>query len=421
MDKLNINKILNREHLKKEIIEFLNNFNKNKDILTILRGIYISGNSGVGKTYFIKEILNELNYDIVYFDGGDVRNKNVIETITKCNTSEANVINMFYNIKKPIAIVMDDIDSMNSGDKGGINALIKLIRPKKTKKQKIECISNNPIICINNTYSDKKIKELMKVCKCIELREPTRQQICNMLTTMIPNLEMSLLPNLLYYINYDLRRLSVITDLYDKNLLTQQVLDSISMNNSNSEDVKILTCDILNNVKTLNLHNYTINETDRTIVGLLWHENIIDAIDKLPCDQAIEFYMKVLKNICFSDYIDRITFQKQIWEFNEMSSLIKTFYNNKLYHDKFTNLNGPLKKFKDVRFTKVLTKYSTEYNNSTFIQSLCQELVMDKKDMLSLFNDKMKKEENYSDILENDAITKLDINRISKFIETVSD
>ena len=30
---------------------------------------------------------------------------------------------------------MDEIDGMNSGDKGGINSLIKLIRPKKTKKQ----------------------------------------------------------------------------------------------------------------------------------------------------------------------------------------------------------------------------------------------------------------------------------------------
>ena len=45
------------------------------------------------------------------------------------------------------------------------------------------------------------------------------------------------------------------------------------------------------------------------------------------------FYMKLLKNICFADYIDRITFQNQIWIFNEISSLIKTFHNNKLYHD----------------------------------------------------------------------------------------
>ena len=38
-----------------------------------------------------------------------------------------------------------------------------------------------------------------------------------------------------------------------------------------------------------------------------------------------------------------------------------------------------------VRFTKVLTKYSTEYNNMLFTQNLCEELNMDKKDMFSYF------------------------------------
>jgi len=56
-----------------------------------------------------------------------------------------------------------------------------------------------------------------------------------------------------------------------------------------------------------------MNETDRTIVGLLWHENIIDILEKMKKKISIPFYLKLLDNICFSDYIDRITFQKQIW------------------------------------------------------------------------------------------------------------
>ena len=53
---------------------------------------------------------------------------------------------------------------MNNGDKGGINTLIKLIRPKKTKKQKLEDYTLCPIICIGSYHIDKKIRELMKVC-----------------------------------------------------------------------------------------------------------------------------------------------------------------------------------------------------------------------------------------------------------------
>ena len=33
---------------------------------------------------------------------------------------------------KPIAILMDECEAMNAGDKGGITSLIKLIRQKKT-------------------------------------------------------------------------------------------------------------------------------------------------------------------------------------------------------------------------------------------------------------------------------------------------
>ena len=80
--------------------------------------------------------------------------------------------------------------------------------------------------------------------------------------------------------------------------------------------------------------------------------------------------------MCFADYVDRITFQKQLWEFNEMSSFIKTCYTSYLFHQQ------PVHKISEVRFTKVLTKYSTEYNNYGFIQKMCFELAMDKKEAI---------------------------------------
>jgi hypothetical protein len=100
-----------------------------------------------------------------------------------------------------------------------------------------------------------------------------------------------------------------------------------------------------------------------------------------------------------------------------MSSLIKTFKNNKLYHQTFTCKN----KFtpSEIRFTKVLTKYSTEYNNSLFIQKLCQKLGMDKKDLFGFFTELSNNYENTEivSLLDNYEITKLDINRIYRYIE----
>ena len=93
-----------------------------------------------------------MNYDIISFDAGDVRNKNIIENITKHNMSDKNVLSLFYNTTKKIAIIMDEIDGMNSGDKGGINALIKLIRPKKTKKQKKKNNNESNNMCGKLSY-----------------------------------------------------------------------------------------------------------------------------------------------------------------------------------------------------------------------------------------------------------------------------
>ena len=135
MNSIDINKILDREKIVTNIKNILINFEKNKTNLTIKRGIYIYGTPGSGKTTFINNILKELNYDIISYDAGDIRNKVVIDTITTTKMSDTNIISLFNKEKKSIAIIMDEIDGMNNGDKGGINTLIKQIRPKKTKTQ----------------------------------------------------------------------------------------------------------------------------------------------------------------------------------------------------------------------------------------------------------------------------------------------
>jgi len=325
---------------------------------------------------------------------------------------------MFSAKAKPIAIVMDEIDGMSSGDKGGINALIKLIRPKKTKKQRLEVTTNNPIICISNYHVDKKIRELMKVCDVIELKPPTSIQIKTIASTLMPKLSKSKISIATRYLQGDLRKLSTLYTLYKKEPknVTSDIFSIMLHSKSHTEDPKDTIKLLLNTNLSLSQHSTTINETERTIVGLLWHENITDMLNKQLYQQAIPFYSHILENICYADYIDRITFQKQIWQFNEMSSLIKVMYPNKLYHDTFKKI--PYYNPIEVRFTKVLTKYSTEYNNSIFIQFLCQQLGMDKNDVLAFFlflREKYSNEDIYL-ILERYNITNLDVNRIYRYI-----
>jgi hypothetical protein len=417
MEKLELNKLLNRINEEESLKEYLNKFELNKNDLTSKNNIYLYGGSGTGKTTFVMNILKELNYDIVKYDAGDVRNKSIIENITKHNMSDKNIMSLFNKKAKKIAIVMDEIDGMNNGDKGGINSLIKIVRPKKTKKQKLEENTMNPIICIGNYHIDKKIKELMKVCNVIELKPPTYKQMDNIISLLMPNVEKNMKDNICVFVQNDLKKLVNLSEIYNhnKNILKSEIFNNIFEKKSVNDDTKNITNKLFNNNYEIGAHNYIINDTDRTIIGLLWHENVIDYTLKEDNKIVIPFYLKVLDNMCFSDYIDRITFQKQIWQFNEMTSLIKTFYNNKIFHEHFHKPN----KVQEIRFTKVLTKYSTEYNNYIFIQNLCQLLNMDQKDLYTFFlNLKEKYQENYIySLFENYEINKLDINRFFRFLD----
>jgi hypothetical protein len=422
MDKLNINKILNRTEDELKIKNILMNLELNKNDLSIKKGIYIFGESGTGKTTFVMNLLKDMNYDVIRYDAGDIRNKSIIDTITNHNMSDKNVMSMFQKNIKKIAFVMDEIDGMNNGDKGGINTLIKIIRPKKTKKQKLEEISFCPIICIGNYHIDKKIKELIKVCNTIELKTPSTDQIRVIVNSIMPELKENISNVIINYVKYDLRKIMSVHEIYknDKEILNTNIIENIFQTTTYNDDTKKITQKLINSNYSIDDHIRIMNDTDRTIVGLLWHENIIDVLGKYKKNVSIPFYLNILNNICFADYIDRVTFQKQIWQFNEMSSLIKTFKNNKLYNDTF--IKKPKYNPAEVRFTKVLTKYSTEYNNYTFIQNFCQQLNMDKKDIFSFFLElKSKYDDNtIINIFENYEITKLDINRMYRYLDKLT-
>ena len=425
---LDYTKILDREKIATEIKQILDSFDDNCKNINYKRGIYIYGPPGCGKTEFITNILKTHNYDMIKFDSGDVRNKSLIDTISSNNIGTKNILEMMYNRVKRVVICMDEVEGLSLGDRQSLTSLIKLIRQKKTKKQRTEDITLNPIICIGNYFTDKKIRELMKVCNVFEIKPPTNQQIAALLDQFMPLSDVpGIKQNMIQYIQGDLRKLECIRNIYNKKPDSIDIFQKILKTKTFIEDSKKTTQMLIQKPIPMSQHNEFMNETDRTIVALLWHENIVDALESSPIERAFPFYSKILDNMCYADYIDRITFQNQIWQFNEMSSMMKTFYNNKLFHDYFPE-NGEKYKNDEIRFTKVLTKYSTEYNNQLFVYNICQELDMDKKDIISFFQEvRLIYGENFmsranlsskiEELLENMNINKLDMKRIYRYLD----
>jgi replication factor C subunit 1 len=69
---------------------------------------------------------------------------------------------------------MDEVDGMSSGDRGGIKALIDLLKT-----------SHIPVICICNDRSSPKLRSLANYCLDLRFRRPTAAQIANKLMPIL--------------------------------------------------------------------------------------------------------------------------------------------------------------------------------------------------------------------------------------------
>ena len=344
-----------------EIKDFLQYFYSHDTDLMTSRMIYIYGKECIGKTTFVKNTLKKLNYEMIYYNSIHLKSSNIYQLFSRNNMSNTCILSAFQKNPKKNVIVVDDIYNI---DKTNITQLIKLMRPKRTKRQKKEPYSCIPIICINNITVDKKINELKKIAK---------------------NIYLSPIAGAMEYKKSDI------------------------MYFDNAKDV---VYNFLKEPMTIEKHNEWIQESDRTSVSLIFHENIIDYIGN------IDDYLKLMDTICLSDYIDRVMFQKQLWILNEIISLIKNVKNNQLFHD--VQKENKYDVSKDIRFTKILTKYSNEYNNETFITELCKRFKRDWKDVIALFShieDGIIKVE--PDEWKELGITKLELQRIQRFVRSL--
>jgi DNA polymerase III delta prime subunit len=406
MKQIIYNDLFNHKNEEKEILDFLNNFDDKN--ISKTSGLYLLGPPGSGKTTFIKSIIDKENYDIISYDASDIRTKNVISTIVGCNMAKYNVIDMFAKRKKKIVTIMDEMDYMNCGDKGGIKELIKITRGKKTKKQLQESYSTTPIIYIGTNDNDKKIKELISACKIVHFTTPTTKEIKNFIIKLMPDLKNNdyLIENMVDYANCNLQKINVLYEIYKKNSKNKNELfnNLFTQNNYNKYTKKIVS-NLYSKYIPISEYNNIIKDTDRTTLGLLWHENIAQIFNK---QLNLKLYNDILKNLCFSDYIDRIIFQNQIWQLSEQNSLIKIFYNNYLLHNLLKKIKIP----NEIIFTKVLTKYSTEYNNYLFLHQLEQILFCDKYNIILIFLNL-----DDDELINSFLINKLDVDRMRRFIE----
>lgn len=150
------------------------------DGMGAVRAVILSGPPGIGKTTAAHLAAKLAGYDVIESNASDSRSKKLVESGVTEVLSNTSLLGYFAGDgkkiedgKKNIVLVMDEVDGMSAGDRGGVGALAKLC--KKTEV---------PMILICNERKLPKMKPFDFVTTDIQFRRPTVDQIRSRIMTI---------------------------------------------------------------------------------------------------------------------------------------------------------------------------------------------------------------------------------------------
>lgn len=128
------------------------------------RAVLVSGPPGIGKTTACCLVARcSKKYSVMEFNASDARNRAIIENMSQ-SLAGNHTLRMGSGESGSLqrsVIVMDECDGMSGGDKGGMQALINMIKTTKS-----------PIICICNDRSDVQVRNLATHCYDLKFWRP---------------------------------------------------------------------------------------------------------------------------------------------------------------------------------------------------------------------------------------------------------
>jgi len=150
------------------------NFKKpGADMSGIFRAIMIHGPPGIGKTTAAHLVAQLEGYDVVESNASDTRSKKLVETGLKGVLDTTSLLGYFAGDgkkveaqRKKLVLIMDEVDGMSAGDRGGVGALAAVC--KKT---------HIPLILICNDRKLPKMKPFDHVTFDLPFRKPTNDQV----------------------------------------------------------------------------------------------------------------------------------------------------------------------------------------------------------------------------------------------------
>jgi hypothetical protein len=356
-------------------------------------GLFLYGAPGIGKTTLAHTALETAGYRVVEWNASQHRHRAAVEESLLPLLNSRNVSD-FFRPEGPrnLGIVLDEIDGMSVGDKGGMTELVKLLK---------EYRGDNAIICISNEWMEKKFQPFMKLCRSFAVLAPTQNDIASLLRTQfsaaVTNVTVQSLSKILLEIHSgDLRKILQTTREVrvplETGKMTVEELKVTMMNSfveshalstnriRRAETIKTAVGQLLRGQLDF-LAEIPLTNNDLNLAGLHLHESLPKWLSRHIADpaRAYQMYRACFKTLVASDRFDYYTFFFQHW------TLFPIIYQAKLQgvnHILFGYQGIPTEsarwKDEEMDYTAVLSKQSMLYNQFRYLCEMRDLLVENK-------------------------------------------